>query len=70
MTVLLDPPVSEQVKDVRFRVQSMRSELAVLRGLGAEANAAKIESMSMMMNLLAAKVHKLEERIAAQENQG
>ena len=67
---MLEPPVSEQARDVRFRVQSMRSELAALRKLGPEANSAKIESMAMMMNLLAAKVHKLEERIAAQEKDG
>lgn len=70
MNIMLEPPVSEQARDVRFRVQSMRSELAELRKLGPEANGVKIESMAMMMNLLAAKVHKLEERIAAMEKDG
>ena len=68
--MLLEPPVSAQMRDVRFHVQSLRSELADIRRDGPNAKASQIEGMSLMLNMLASKVHKLEERVAAQENKG
>ena len=63
--VLIEPPVSSQLRDVRMQIQTLRAQIAELRKGGADT--AKVEGASLMIGLLSNKVHRIEERVALQE---